>query len=390
MLCWVVQVCLPAWSQETPEENPFGPVEHSTRVEPAGSEADQKIKQILDGPLHEAGLEFFETPLSEVMKFISEEYDLAIKIDEAALKDLELSTDAPVTAQMRNISLRMALRLMLKEHDLTYVVDGGQLVITSEDVAIERSGVRVYSTGSPLILDLTGESPTEQPTSYFEASAAHKRNTKIRHVLASPLLPDGLDISEMPLGDFATLIREQYKIEVQLDVQGLDDLGLTPDDAITFRIANVPLGVGIRETLRQFDLTYIVRDGFLLITSEDEALSAQSVRIYPVGDLLQPSESHPDMPAATMADLIRVIQGSLVEEGWDSPGGTIEQMQPGILVVTHTDEKHQQIAELLAAMRRAREHEFAIPHAPKQRKGKREKQGETSSTPAEQSGGGAF
>src|SRR5690606_27079019 len=110
MLCWVVQVCLPAWSQETPEENPFGPVEHSTRVPPAGSEAEQKIKQILDGPLHEAGLEFLETPLSEVMKFISEEYDLDIKFDEPALKDLELSTDAPVTAQMRNISLRMALR----------------------------------------------------------------------------------------------------------------------------------------------------------------------------------------------------------------------------------------------------------------------------------------
>lgn len=391
MLCWIVQVCLPAWSQETPDENPFGPVDHSPRDEPAGSEAEQEIKQILDSPLHESGLEFLETPLSEVMKFIGEEYDLDIKIDEAALKDLELSTDAPVTAQMRNISLRSALKLILKEHDLTYIVEGERLLITSVDVALARSGVRVYSTSEPLIpFEFKGESHPGEPTPFFEASATHKQNTKIRRILAGPLLPDRLDITELSLADFATLIRKEYKIELQLDVQALDDLGLNPDDALTFRIANVTLGVAIKETLQQHDLTYIVRDGFLLITNEDEALSTESVRIYPVGDLLQPSESKSDMPATTMDDLIHVIVNSLVIEGWDNTGGSIEPMQPGLLVVTHTEDVHQQIADLLAAMRRAREHEFAIPHAPKVKRKARDQQTEKPSTPAEQSGGGAF
>ncbi len=360
-----------AWSQEEPDDNPFGPVSNSIQEEATGSEAEREIEQILESPLHEQGLEFVETPLSEVMKFIGEEYGFEIKIDEVAFKDLELSTDAPVTVQMRNISLRSALRLMLKEHDLTYLVDEGQLVITSEDEAFKRSDLFNFPFGPPIIYPPSTPCPLlfpdRDPTPSFEASAAHKQNTKIRRTLARPLLPGGIDITEMPLSDFATFIREQYKLEVQVDLPALDDLGLTPDDALTFRIDNVPLGVGLRETLRQFDLVYIVRDGFLLITSEDEALSIESIRIYPVGDLLQPVKANPQLPPTTIEQLIEVIAGAVAYDGciYDGGGiGSIEPLQPGLLVISQTDQSHAQIAELLAALRRAREHEFAIPYAP--------------------------
>ena len=109
-------------------------------------EAEQRIEEALRSQLR-APLEFVETPLNAIMEIISEEYGIQIVLDNSALDALAISPDTEVTVNLRSISLRSALELMLKSpatEDLTYIIDNEVLLITSQDEADARLTVKVY------------------------------------------------------------------------------------------------------------------------------------------------------------------------------------------------------------------------------------------------------
>jgi hypothetical protein len=217
-----------------------------------------------------------------------------------------------------------------------------------------------------------GNSPANSPgkfdpTPAFLTQKLTQYSERIMAALEGPLTEGGLNFTDTPLSEVVSFLRDEYKIEVQLDTQALDDLGLSPDDTVTANIRHVSLASGLKLLLRQHDLTYIIADEVLLITSEDEALSRLSVRVYPVGDLLQPKEGHAQTSAASADDLIDTIISLVASDTWAENGGgeaDIRALQPGLLVVSQTQAVHEEIANLLMALRRARQHELALPYTP--------------------------
>ncbi len=113
----------------------------------------------------------------------------------------------------------------------------------------------------------------------------------ISKALSDPLSPLGLEFQAAPLSEVVDFLRTEYDIEVQLDLQALDDLGLSPDDPIDVNLRNISLRSALRIMLRQLDLTYVISDEVLLITSEEEALTRLQVKVYPVADLVLPIET---------------------------------------------------------------------------------------------------
>ena len=110
------------------------------------SDAARQIQATLDQPL-KTPLYYDEEPLDTVLEAISDEYDLTIVIDEAALDELAISTQSEVSVRVRNISLRSALNLVLKEpglEDLCHVVEDEVLLITTVERANETLRVLVY------------------------------------------------------------------------------------------------------------------------------------------------------------------------------------------------------------------------------------------------------
>lgn len=103
--------------------------------------AEKKIIEELDKP---TTLDFVDTPLAEVIQYLEDYHKIQIEMDGKALEDAGLATDTPITRQLQNISLRSALRLILKELDLTYVIDDEVLMITTVDAAQDRLTTRVY------------------------------------------------------------------------------------------------------------------------------------------------------------------------------------------------------------------------------------------------------
>jgi len=78
--------------------------------------AEKKIHDALKSPTQ---LEFVETPLSDVIDYLKDYHGIEIQLDTKALGDVGIGSDTPVTKNLKGITLRSALRLMLHDLNLT-------------------------------------------------------------------------------------------------------------------------------------------------------------------------------------------------------------------------------------------------------------------------------
>ena len=118
-----------------------------------------RIHQALRSPLRDNGLEFNETALQNVVSVIQEEFNIPIKLDTTALDDLGVQPDQAITINLHGISLRAALRLMLKEIGLTYIIQDEVLLITTPDEAEQQLRVCVYDVRD--LIDATNPADME-------------------------------------------------------------------------------------------------------------------------------------------------------------------------------------------------------------------------------------
>ena len=172
---FVVTTCSSAWSQgDSPfaQADPFGPGPVRPRQQnatPAGTARDaviQRAKQVLtDGrkPVHlgtpkqyeterriHAALDdattvtFIELPLQDAMQNLSTIHDIPIVIDRRALEEIGLSPDLTVNIDLKKVSLRSLLRLMLREFDLTYLIKDEVMQITTFEAAEQNLVLEMY------------------------------------------------------------------------------------------------------------------------------------------------------------------------------------------------------------------------------------------------------
>src|SRR6185437_3537691 len=173
------------------------------------------------------------------------------------------------------------------------------------------------------------------------------------------------------------------------DRKSLRDAGINRDTPITQTLKNIRLRSALRLILAQLDFTYVVGDGYLLIASETEAEYKLSVKVYPVQDLVTlDSEFRPAPPANDDADdspspsdmlprspfsrgggfglgqnspddaggfsgLIDMITSSVAPTTWDEvggPGAIAENQNAMSIAVSQTDDVHEEIVVLLAAL----------------------------------------
>ncbi len=129
----------PFWEELTIRRKKFASVDYK-----AAGGAEERINNALANSLKPTGLEFTEEPLENVVNFLQDEYDIPIQLDTLALEDAGLTTDEPVTVNLQNITLRSALRLMLKNKQLTYIIRDEVLIITTPEEAETDLVAKVY------------------------------------------------------------------------------------------------------------------------------------------------------------------------------------------------------------------------------------------------------
>ncbi|NCA12380.1 hypothetical protein EBR56_11390, partial [bacterium] len=110
---------------------------------------EQRIYEALQKPIQ--NIDFSETPLRDVIASIQDSQGIPVQIDTKAFEDAGLDLETPVTRSVSGISLRSALRLLLGDLDLTYLVKDEVLMITTKDKAAETLVVKVYPVADLVI-----------------------------------------------------------------------------------------------------------------------------------------------------------------------------------------------------------------------------------------------
>ena len=172
---------------------------------------------------------------------------------------------------------------------------------------------------------------------------------RIKRALAEPLKPTGLDFSEEPLENVVNFLQEEYGIPIQLDAMALEDASLTPDEKVTVNINNVSLRSALRLMLRSLQLTYLIRNEVMIITTPEEAESELTICVYDVRDLI--GENRKNKEIETLVD---VIVSCVASQTWAENGGgeaEIKTLRPGLIVIAQTNAVHEEISGLLALIR---------------------------------------
>jgi hypothetical protein len=138
------------------------------------SAAEKKIEEALSMPTQ---LEFVEAPLQDVVEYLKDFHKIEIQMDKKAFDDegLDPST-TPITKNLKGLSLRSALSLMLRDLNLTYEVRDEVLLITTPAAAAKRLTTKVYP-----VADLVASDD--------EQKQAQQREVLI-HVITSTVAPD--------------------------------------------------------------------------------------------------------------------------------------------------------------------------------------------------------
>ena len=200
---------------------------------------------------------------------------------------------------------------------------------------------------------------TARPLWSAEASRPAPSANEIK-ILASLDEKTELEFVDQPLADVVEYLKEHHQIEIQLDNKALTDEGIGSDTPVTRNIKGIRLESALDLMLGEMDLTYLVRDDVMIITTKTEAENLLSVKIYPVADLIVRTDDpgHDD----DYQSLIALITASVAPQSWDQaagPGSISESRNARALAISQTFAVHREIEQLLAAIRAVRQEQAA-------------------------------
>ena len=153
------------------------------------------------------------------------------------------------------------------------------------------------------------------------------------------------------INDLAAYLREATGENVYVDRQELESFDVDPGKPVfTSELHSLPLKTGLKLLLDEQDLTYLLHDEVLWITSLEASEELLITRVYPVSDLVFYGS------ALDFDPLIELIENTLEVDSWDPVGdGTMQEFDAtGVLVITQTRNVHDQVLELLRGLRASR------------------------------------
>jgi hypothetical protein len=369
-----------------------------SRIPADADERERKIYEALSKP---TDIDFEEKPLKDVVEKLAQTSGIQIQFDEKALSEAAVATDTPVTKHLRGISLRSTLRILLRPLQLTYDIRNGVLLITSQTEAENHQIVRIYPVrdlvsdehgnldfdplidliqrivepqtwdtvggpGSvmalePGLLIFSQSSEVHELTEQLLAALRKSRDRQVKtpggppvllcdeaptHAIREALAKHvSLEFTEEPLKEAIRAIGKKSNVQIVLDEKALTEAGIATDIPVTKTIHDLSLHNALQLLLRPLQLTYIISDEVLMITSNTEAENRLVIRAYPVKDLIH----------HRFDDLINTLTATIAPQTWDSVGGpgAVDAFEPSMaLVISQTDEVHQMIDRLLGQIRR--------------------------------------
>jgi hypothetical protein len=174
--------------------------------------------------------------------------------------------------------------------------------------------------------------------------------TRIEQALGASVGSAGLEFADSPLEEVASYLQDRFGLPIQIDTVALEQNGINAQEPVTTRLSNISVRSALRLILKPLQLTYIIENEVLMITTAQEADSRIRTCVYDVRDLID------DNPQIALKELTDVITSGIKADSWDNNGsGRVRSYPPNLLVIAQTQEVHERVRNLLGTMRQMRQ-----------------------------------
>jgi hypothetical protein len=183
-------------------------------------------------------------------------------------------------------------------------------------------------------------------------------------ILAILEKPFSAKFEQKPLADVVVEITRSTGLPIYVDKKILEEASIGLDTPVSCDVSGVSLRSALGLILERLDLTWTTHDGILLVTTPDKASNLEIIRVYPVRDLVAVPNAMNRL-AANSQPLVQTIKDLIAPTTWDEDNGPDPFFAAsGALVISQTFVVHEQIALLLAALRKARDQQRLGQAAP--------------------------
>jgi hypothetical protein len=155
---------------------------------------------------------------------------------------------------------------------------------------------------------------------------------------------------ELPLSDVVQQLSQTHDIPIVVDNRALEEIGLSAEEPVSLTLGKVTLRSFLHVLLSDLDLTYIVKDELMQITTVEAAEQNLVVEMYRFSKKLTPK-----------ADIIlKALTSSVVPDAWDVKGGPCSvTVIDNVLIVSATEQIHEDVIEFLQKLQGAFENHKA-------------------------------
>lgn len=166
---------------------------------------------------------------------------------------------------------------------------------------------------------------------------------RIENVLAKM---DSVHFHDEPLNEALNAMANRHGLRIYFSVDALANAAANPAIPVSLSLSNVSVRTILRELLAARQLTYVIRNGSIVVTSPAEAKSRLPHVIYDVGDLVEASGG------VDFDHLIDLVTTVVDPDSWGEVGGpgNLSEMGDRCLVVSQTQENHQILGRLLLCL----------------------------------------
>ena len=148
------------------------------------------------------------------------------------------------------------------------------------------------------------------------------------------------DVIEMPLKDVFAFLQERTGVQFVLQTRKLDEASVSPDTPVTQSLRRVRMSTLLELMLTSLELTYIEKDGLILITTPEDAGNQMLIRVYDCRDLLTMSApasvvsnrpagpTVPPPPTAAPGTSPAPLHPGAIADPFGAPGGATDAFAP--------------------------------------------------------------
>lgn len=142
----------------------------------------------------------------------------------------------------------------------------------------------------------------------------------------------------VPLEEATEILSELYKIPIVVDKRALEEIGLSLDTPVNVSLMRVTLRSLLRRILPELDLTYMIKDQMLLITTVESAEQNLGIQMYRL----------PDNLVEKSVAVLTALQAAIVPDTWNTQGGPSSGTAIGhVLIISTTSDVHDQVTDFL-------------------------------------------